>query len=187
MAKRMLNEIPQQGGGMDLSRHWGHSVARTRSWHVMGCISTRCTAAGCRAAVCVCSIVWRCLRSRRRAAQLSLVRGIPGIQPNLRPALQLRYTERVKTATIPSVRVEPDFRAEVEAVLADGETLSEFVEASIRANVERRRVQAEFIARGLRSRDEARRTGEYVDADVVLEGLQRKLDAARARLPKKRK
>ena len=38
----------------------------------------------------------------------------------------------MKTATIPSVRVEPDFRAEVEAVLADGETLSEFVEASVR-------------------------------------------------------
>ena len=74
----------------------------------------------------------------------------------------------MKTATIPSVRVEPDFRAEVEAVLADGETLSEFVEASVRASVERRRIQAEFIARGLRSRDEARRTGEYVDADVVL-------------------
>ena len=98
---------------------------------------------------------------------------------------QLRYTERMKTATIPSVRVEPDFRAEVEAVLADGETLSEFVEASVRAGVERRRVQTEFIARGLRSRDEARRTGEYVDADVVLNGLQRKLDAARVRLAKK--
>lgn len=86
----------------------------------------------------------------------------------------------MKTASIPSVRVEPDFRAEVEAVLAEGETLSEFVEASVRAGVERRRIQAEFIARGLRSRDEARRTGEYVDADVVLAGLQRKLDAARA-------
>lgn len=87
----------------------------------------------------------------------------------------------MKTATIPSVRVEPDFRAEVEAVLADGETLSEFVEASVRAGVERRRVQREFVARGLRSRDEARRTGDYVDADVVLDGLQRKLDAARVR------
>ncbi len=65
-------------------------------------------------------------------------------------------------------------------MLAEGETLSEFVEASVRAGVERRRIQAEFIARGLRSRDEARRTGEYVDADVVLAGLQRKLDAARA-------
>ena len=90
----------------------------------------------------------------------------------------------MKTATIPSVRVEPEFRAEVEAVLADGETLSEFVEASVRAGVERRRVQAEFVARGLRSRDEARRTGDYVDADVVLEGLQRKLDATRARIAK---
>ena len=93
----------------------------------------------------------------------------------------------MKTATIPSVRVEPDFRAEVEAVLADGETLSEFVEASVRASVERRRVQGEFVARGLRSRDEARRTGDYVDADVVLDGLQGKLDAARVRLATKGK
>ncbi len=93
----------------------------------------------------------------------------------------------MKTAAIPSVRVEPSFRAELEAVLADGETLSEFVEASVRASVERRRVQAEFVARGLRSRDGARRTGDYVDADVVLEGLQRKLDAARVRLATKGK
>lgn len=103
---------------------------------------------------------------------------------------QLRYIAPMKTATIPSVRVEPEFRAEVESVLAEGESLSEFVEASVRASVERRRVQAEFIARGLRSRDEARRTGDYVDADDVVAGLQRKLDAARARLanpPKTRK
>ena len=52
---------------------------------------------------------------------------------------QLRYTRRMKTATIPSVRVEPDFRAEVEAVLADGETLSEFVEENknLKANMKR--------------------------------------------------
>jgi predicted transcriptional regulator len=95
---------------------------------------------------------------------------------------QLRYIAPMKTATIPSVRVEPEFRAEVESVLAEGESLSEFVEASVRASVERRRVQAEFIARGLRSREEAKRTGDYVDADDVVAGLQRKLDAARARL-----
>jgi Arc/MetJ-type ribon-helix-helix transcriptional regulator len=97
---------------------------------------------------------------------------------------QLRYIASMKTATIPSVRVEPEFRAEVESVLAEGESLSEFVEASVRASVERRRVQAEFIARGLRSRDEAKRTGDYVDADDVVTALQRKLDAARARLAK---
>jgi Arc/MetJ-type ribon-helix-helix transcriptional regulator len=99
----------------------------------------------------------------------------------------MRYTELVKTATIPSVRVDPEFRAEVESLLGDGETLSEFVEASVRATVQRRRVQAEFIARGLRSRDDAQRTGDYVDADVVIEQLQRKLHAARTRITKTKK
>lgn len=106
--------------------------------------------------------------------------------PRFSDVTHLRYTVPMKTATIPSVRVEPEFRAEVEAVLTEGETLSEFVEASVRASVERRRIQAEFIARGLRSRDEARRTGEYVDADVVIQGLQRKLEAVRARAAKAR-
>ena len=102
---------------------------------------------------------------------------------------QWRCTSPLKTTTIPSIRVEPDFRAEVEAVLADGETLSHFVEASVRASVERRRLQAECIAGGLRSRDrdEARCTGDDVDADVVVDNLQRKLDAARTRLAKKGK
>lgn len=86
----------------------------------------------------------------------------------------------MKTTTIPSVRVDPEFRAEVESVLGEGETLSQFVEASVRASVERRRVQAEFIARGLRSRDAARQSHDYVSADEALAGLQRKLDGARA-------
>jgi hypothetical protein len=94
---------------------------------------------------------------------------------------------RNQNATIPSVRVEPEFRAEVEAVLGEGETLSQFVEASVRASVERRRIQSEFIARGLRSRDAARRSGDYVDAEVVLADLQRKLAAARKQPVKKRK
>ena len=87
----------------------------------------------------------------------------------------------MKTATIPSVRVEPELRAEVESLLGEGETVSEFVEASVRATVLRRRNHAEFIARGLHSLDVARRTGDYVDVDAFVEGLQRKLDASRAR------
>ncbi len=89
----------------------------------------------------------------------------------------------MKTATIPSVRVEPELRAEVESLLGEGETVSEFVEACVRAAVLRRRNQAEFIARGLHSLDDAQRTGDYVDADVVVQALQRKLDAARKRRP----
>jgi ribosome-associated translation inhibitor RaiA len=93
----------------------------------------------------------------------------------------------MKSATIPSVRVEPEFRAEVESVLAEGETLSQFVEASVRASVERRRVTAEFVARGLRSRDEARRSNDYMTTDEVITGLQRKLDDARTRLGRSQK
>lgn len=93
----------------------------------------------------------------------------------------MRYIYSMKTATIPSVRVEPELRAEVESLLGEGETVSEFVEASVRATVLRRRNQAEFIARGLRSLEVARRTEDYIDVDVVVEGLQRKLDSARTR------
>lgn len=98
-------------------------------------------------------------------------------------AAQTRYIDQMKTAAIPSVRVEPELRAEVESLLGERETVSEFVEASVRAAVQRRRNQAEFVARGMRSLDDARRTGEYVEADAVVQGLQRKLDAARRRKP----
>ncbi len=93
----------------------------------------------------------------------------------------------MKSATIPAVRVEPELRAEVESLLGEGESVSQFVEAAIRASVHRRRAQAEFVARGVRSRQEAHRTGDYVDARVVVDSLQRKLDAARKRIGKTRK
>lgn len=98
----------------------------------------------------------------------------------------MHYSERMKTATIPAVRVEPQLRDEVESLLGEGETVSEFVEAAVRASVQRRRAQAEFIERGLRSRQEAHRTGDYVDAEVVVDALQRKLDTARQRAAKAR-
>ena len=65
--------------------------------------------------------------------------------------------------------------------------VSEFVEASVRAAVLRSRHRSDFIARGLRSLDGARRTGDYVDADVVVQTLQLKLDAARKRKPAPRR
>lgn len=91
----------------------------------------------------------------------------------------MRYSADMKSSTIPSIRVEPELRAEVESMLSDGETVSEFVETSVRAAVAQRRNQAEFIARGLRSLEESQRFGEYVEADVVIESLQRKLDTVR--------
>jgi len=90
----------------------------------------------------------------------------------------------MKTATIPSLRVDPELRHAAENVLQEGETLSSFVEQSLRLNIEHRRAQQAFIARGLASRDEAQRTGEYYPAEDVLRELdglyaQAKAKAAR--------
>lgn len=87
----------------------------------------------------------------------------------------------MKTATIPSLRVDPELRHAAESVLEDGESLSSFVEQSIRSNVEHRRMQKEFIARGLASRDEARRTGEYYSSDEIRDELDAMLHEATAR------
>lgn len=77
----------------------------------------------------------------------------------------------MKTASIPSLRVAPDLRQAAESVLQEGETISSFVEQSLRTNIARRQLQQEFIARGLASRDEARCTGEYYPAEEVLQEL----------------
>ena len=79
----------------------------------------------------------------------------------------------MKTASMPSLRVDPELRHDAESVLRDGETLSSFMEQALRSSIQSRRVQKEFIARGLTSRDEAKRTGEYFAAeDVLVETLE---------------
>lgn len=85
----------------------------------------------------------------------------------------------MKTASLPSLRVEPELREAAESVLQKGESLSALMEQSLRDEVRRRRHQAEFIARGLASREQARQTGRYLDAQDVLDGLQARLDRAR--------
>lgn len=77
----------------------------------------------------------------------------------------------MKTATIPALRVEPKLREAAQNVLASGETLSSFVEESLRSNIERRLHQQAFIARGLASREDAKATQEYFSADNVMAEL----------------
>ena len=88
----------------------------------------------------------------------------------------------MKTATFPSLRVDPELRLAAEAVLEDGETLSSFMEQSLRALIDRRCTHQAFLERGLASRDEAARTGEYYAADDVLRELDEKLLNAEAKV-----
>jgi len=89
----------------------------------------------------------------------------------------------MKTATIPSVRVEPEFREQLEQVLGENESLSQFVETAVRNTVRQRMDQAEFVARGLKSLAKARKSAEYVEADQVAARLRKMLAAAKKRQP----
>ncbi|MDY0746033.1 YlcI/YnfO family protein [Paucibacter sp. R3-3] len=87
----------------------------------------------------------------------------------------------MKTATIPAVRVEPEFRDELESMLDEGETLSAFVEKALRESLHRRQTQAEFVKRGIAALDRYKTEGgrTYTVDEVVAE-LRAKTAAARA-------
>jgi len=85
----------------------------------------------------------------------------------------------MKTATLPPIRVAPDFRLELEGVLEQGETLSQFVENAVRSTVAKRKNQAEFIRRGIAAIDATNRDASGIPADQVIAKLEAKLAAAR--------
>lgn len=99
-------------------------------------------------------------------------------------ASQLHFIDTMKTATLPSIRVAPEFRATVESVLNETETLSEFVVSAVRETVSRRRNQAEFLARGIRSLETAKQANSLVDADAVVDKLRLRLADAKERASK---
>lgn len=85
----------------------------------------------------------------------------------------------MKTASFPPLRTTPELRQAAEQILQEGETLSSFVEQAIRESIVRRQSQQAFIARGLRSRDDARQTGQYASAESVVSRLEQMLAAAK--------
>jgi len=92
----------------------------------------------------------------------------------------------MKTATIPPIRVAPAFRGEIESVLEQGESLSEFVENAVRQSVLKRQHQTEFVRRGMAAIQETQRLGNGIDADEVLAQLDAKLAAARKTLAQRK-
>ncbi|MDO8769597.1 MAG: YlcI/YnfO family protein [Burkholderiaceae bacterium] len=85
----------------------------------------------------------------------------------------------MKTATLPPIRVAPDFRIELEGVLEQGESLSQFVESAVRTTVAKRKNQAEFIRRGMAAIEATKRAGGGIPAEAVIAKLEAKLAAAR--------
>jgi hypothetical protein len=92
---------------------------------------------------------------------------------------QTHYAAAMKTPVIPQVRVEPELRAPLDAVLADSETLSDFVEAAVRRGVEHRRGESAFHARGQAAFELDQRTGTSHTAEDAFDSLQAKPTIAR--------
>lgn len=95
----------------------------------------------------------------------------------LETVVRAHYNISMKTAVIPQVRVEPELRAALDSVLLPGETLTDFVAASVRRAVEFRRVQTDFAARCDASLAAYERTGVSILSDVVLSKLESKIAA----------
>jgi predicted transcriptional regulator len=86
-----------------------------------------------------------------------------------------------KTSTSPSVRVDPLLRQAAEDVLAEGESLTSFVEQSIKLNIRKRQLQQEFIKRGLEAEAHANQTGGWHSHEEVMAELDKILEAGRKR------
>ena len=97
-------------------------------------------------------------------------------------AIKLRMEQQGLSAVIPQIHVEPELRAELEAGLRHGETLTDFVEATVRNAIAFRRVQTSFHARAQAASEAYHQTGVSVPVEAVLKRLQSKLDAKRKKL-----
>ncbi len=87
----------------------------------------------------------------------------------------------MRSATFPPIRVEPEVRAEVEAVLREGESLTQFIEEAVVSAAAWRRTQAEFVDRGQAAVERWKREGGGRTVDDVMAGLQARLDEAKRR------
>ena len=83
----------------------------------------------------------------------------------------------MKTVRLPPIHVEPSVRDEIESVLRQGETLSQFMENAAVQAAQRRKSQREFLARGRDSLERAKKSGEYYASREVFDAMQARVDA----------
>jgi len=84
----------------------------------------------------------------------------------------------MRSATFP-IRVAPMVRAEVEVVVREGESLTQFIEEAVVAAAAWRRVQSEFVTRGEAAIERWKQEGGGQSVDEVMADLQARLDDAK--------
>jgi hypothetical protein len=93
----------------------------------------------------------------------------------------------MRTATLPAVRVSPDTRSLIESVLREGESLSTFIEETVRNQAQWRKEDQAFYSEAQR-RSTLVKSGKMktVSHEEVIQGLRDRLSAKKQEKPLKK-
>ncbi|MCB1947348.1 MAG: hypothetical protein KDF63_16820 [Rhodoferax sp.] len=87
-----------------------------------------------------------------------------------------------RSATLPPIRVAPGTKARLEAVLREGESLTQFIENAVCREAEFRAEQNAAVARAKRALCSADKGVGLMTAEDFLAGMEQRADAARQRI-----
>ncbi len=91
----------------------------------------------------------------------------------------------MRTATLPAVRVTPDTRALIESVLKEGESLSTFIEETVRKHAAWRKEDEAFHARAALASKRLAEGGNFFTAEESIARLRAQVQRARDKLAAK--
>jgi hypothetical protein len=87
-----------------------------------------------------------------------------------------------RSATLPPIRVAPETKASVEAVLREGESLTQFIENAVCREAEFRAEQNAAVARAKKALRLAEKGVGLMTAEDFLGGMQQRAKAAQQRI-----
>jgi len=87
-----------------------------------------------------------------------------------------------RSATLPPIRVEPETKASLEAVLREGESLTQFIESAVRREAEFRTEQSAAVARAMKALRSADKGVGLLTTDEFLAGMEQRATTAQQRI-----
>jgi uncharacterized protein (DUF1778 family) len=87
-----------------------------------------------------------------------------------------------RSATLPPIRVTPETKDSLEAVLREGESLTQFIEKAVCQEAQFRAEQNAAVARARKALRSADKGAGLMSADDFLAGMQQRAEAAQHRI-----
>lgn len=89
-----------------------------------------------------------------------------------------------RSATLPPIRIAPETKASLEAVLREGESLTQFIENAVCREAEFRAEQKAAVARAKKALRNADKGVGLMTAEHLLAGMEQRAAAAQQRIRK---